>query len=446
MKILKKLRYYSRLLSAFVRKQQKIILLGIGVGIFVFYLSPKIYSFLPSKNLKKIGLVGRFSPTELPLEVQNLISSGLTQISSDGSAVPSLASSWMTENEGKEYKFALKENLFWQDKTPILAVDINYNFSDVTTTVLDEKTIQFKLKEPFSPFPTIVSKPVFKKGLLGAGAYRLKSALRRGQILEKIVLVPQDSSLPTLVYRFYPTEEAARIAFKLGEIDTIKMISQPAELDDWPEIKITNEVENCRYVAIFFNTQDEHLGDKSLRQALAYAIKKRWGPRAFNSINPDSWAYNPGVKPYNYDLENAKKLLAKSQEEREEESWIKEIELATVPSLLSMAEEIAKDWGSLGVETKVKVISVIPDDFQALLLAQEISPDPDQYTLWHSTQEMTNLSHYKNPKIDKLLEDGRRTLDKEKRKEIYLDFQRFIVEDTPAIFLFHPTLYTIERK
>ncbi len=34
----------------------------------------------------------------------------------------------------------------------------------------------------------------------------------------------------------------------------------------------------------------------------------------------------------------------------------------------------------------------------------------------------------------------------EEREKIYLDFQRFLVEDAPAAFLFHPTFYTISRK
>jgi peptide/nickel transport system substrate-binding protein len=98
----------------------------------------------------------------------------------------------------------------------------------------------------------------------------------------------------------------------------------------------------------------------------------------------------------------------------------------------------------LGIEVKIKIINSLGESFDALLVAQEIPPDPDQYSLWHSTQA-SNISHYKSPKLDKLLEDGRKTLDKEKRKEIYADFQRFLVEDTPAIFLFHPTLYTVSR-
>jgi peptide/nickel transport system substrate-binding protein len=204
-------------------------------------------------------------------------------------------------------------------------------------------------------------------------------------------------------------------------------------------------VKKDRYVAIFFNTEDQALSEKSFRQALAYAIKKPWPARAISPINPDSWAYNPEVKPYDYDLENARNLLAKTREEIPEDQQVKEIELATISSLLPVAEEIGRNWEELGITTHVKVLSSLDEGFQALLVTQEIPADPDQYTLWHSTQK-TNLSRYQNPKIDKLLEDGRRQLDQADRKQIYLDFQKAIVEETSAIFLFHPTLYTVERQ
>ncbi len=111
-----------------------------------------------------------------------------------------------------------------------------------------------------------------------------------------------------------------------------------------------------------------------------------------------------------------------------------------------LAETIAKDWENvLDVDVDVKIINSIEPDFQAILIAQEIPLDPDQHALWHSTQE-TNISHYQDLKIDKLLEDGRIISDLKKRKEIYQDFQKFLVEDTPAIFLSHPTTYTITRK
>lgn len=440
---IRKLRYWWRLLTAFWRKRKKLIIGGAIISFLFFLFSPRLLNYLLPKNTQKIGVVGRFSQEELPTEIQRLISDGLTSIMPDGEATPSLASSWEVKEEGKEYLFTLKDDASWQNGKPVLAKDINYNFNDVTYGVIEEKKIKFQLKEPFVPFPIVVSRPIFMKGLIGTGEYQVKSMSKNGQIVEKMVLIPaRDKSKPILVYHFYPTESAARTAFKLGEVQTLKEISNPGELETWQGVKVTSKIKFDRFIAIYFDTQSQHFGNKSLRQALAYAIQKNWEPRAFGSINPNSWAYNADVKPYNYDLENAKTLLKKAAEENGEA--LQSVELSTIPSLLSLAEEIKNDWQELGIEVKIKIINSLGESFDALLVAQEIPPDPDQYSLWHSTQ-VSNISHYKSPKLDKLLEDGRKTLDKEKRKEIYADFQRFLVEDTPAIFLFHPTLYTVSR-
>jgi peptide/nickel transport system substrate-binding protein len=219
----------------------------------------------------------------------------------------------------------------------------------------------------------------------------------------------------------------------------------PGELETWPPVEIASKIKSDRFVAIFFNTQDPKLGDKSTRQALAYALDKNWEPRAFNPINPRSWAYNPNVKAYRFDLAKARELLNKVNGGGEGMVELEEIELSTIPSLLAVAEEIKEDWEKLEIKVKIKILNSLDEPFEALLVTQEIPADPDQYFLWHSTQA-ANISHYKSPKLDKLLEDGRKELDQEKRKEIYQDFQRFLLEDLPAIFLFHPTVYTISRK
>ena len=439
----RKIRFSLRFLSAFWQKHKKLLIFSTLVGVLSFLFFLKFSKLFLTKKTERIGLVGRFTINELPLEIQTLISQGLTSLTPDDQVGPALATSWEINKEGKEYLFILKENVFWQDGKPVLAKDINYHFSDVTARALDDKRIKFELKEPFSPFPAIVSRPVFKKGLLGTGEYKVKRIKKNGQIVEKIVLIPTKNKAKShLIFRFYPTEEAARIAFKLGEIDLLRGISQIRELEKWEMVKIEPEVKFNRFVAVFFNTRNHHLANKSVRQALAYAIQKRWQPRALNSINPQSWAFNPTVKKYEFNLEKAKKLFKKGESEEE---VLKEIELATVPLLLQVAEEIKNDWEKLGITTKIKVISSLEEVSQALLISQEVAADPDQYVLWHSTQA-SNISHYKSPKIDKLLEDGRKTLDQKERKKIYHDFQRFLVEDSPAVFLFHPTLYTVSRK
>ena len=71
--------------------------------------------------------------------------------------------------------------------------------------------------------------------------------------------------------------------------------------------------------------------------------------------------------------------------------------------------------------------------------------DPDQYTLWHSRQP-TNITNYKNLRIDKLLEDGRQTSNQNDRKIIYNDFQKYLIDDMPAIFLYFPYTFSLTRN
>ena len=140
------------------------------------------------------------------------------------------------------------------------------------------------------------------------------------------------------------------------------------------------------------------------------------------------------------DPAKAKELLKKV--EKIPESVI----LSTVPAYSEIAEDIKKDWSAIGVDTKIIVSTELPSEYQIILIAQAIPSDPDQYNLWHSTQDTTNLSRLKNPRIDKLLEDGRKTSDYAVRFGIYSDFQKFLLEEAPAVFLFYPNSFNISRK
>lgn len=407
-------------------------------------LLPRLLAILPERQKTMVvGQVGRYTLENIPKPIQNLVSLGLTQVKEDGTASPSLAREWLIEENGKIYTFKLDTSRRWHDKKPVEAKDINYNFKDVETEILDSQTIKFKLKEPFSPFPLVVSKPIFKKGLIGLGDYQVKKIIRNGELLEMIDLQSRDHRKPHLKFRFYPTEASAKIALKLGEVDILEGIVNPAGFEVWPNIEIKPQTKLDRYLVIFFDTAKTILSEKKFRQALAYAIPKdNSQKRAFGPLSPLSWAYQADVKPYEFNLENAKKLLETVVEKEKKVS----LRLATSPSLLSEAEKIAKAWEELGIEVEIEPMEANLGNFEALLAIQEIPPDPDQYSLWHSRQEMANITHLNNPRIDQLLEEGRKTLDREKRKKTYFDFQRFLVEEVPVIFLYHPVTYEISRK
>ena len=245
-------------------------------------------------------------------------------------------------------------------------------------------------------------------------------------------------------YIFYPNQQAAQTAFKLGIVNSIESISETGDLKTWPNVNITESVQKDRFVAVLFNTQSPVFSGssgKNLRMALAYSIEKtRWVNRAIGPIPPESWAFNPDTKTFDQDIERAKTLLEKVEKIPES------LTLIALPSYLETAEEIKTDWENIGIKTNIQIQQEIPSEFDVLLIAQIIPLDPDQYSLWHSTQDQINLTRLKNPRIDKLLEDGRKSLDLDERRKIYFDFQKYLVEEVPAVFLYYPMTYTIDRK
>ncbi|KKU28681.1 MAG: Extracellular solute-binding protein family 5 [Candidatus Amesbacteria bacterium GW2011_GWA2_47_11b] len=435
----KQLRFGSRLLVAFLTKYYLAVILGAVLGSLVFVFSPKLLPYLPRyRPTQTIAVVGRYTLSEIPLSIQQKISLGLTTVSPSGQPVAGLAKSWEVDSTGKSYTFTLDSGLHWQNGSPIKAQDINYHFKDTDFVYPADDQIVVNLKEPYSPLPVVLSRPAFKTGLLGAGSYKVATLKKTGQTVNTLTLTPADSTsrLPRLRYYFYPTEAQARLAFKSGTVNFLEDIQDPADLAEWPSLRISPFGQKDRYIGIFLNTTQL---EKSLRQSLAYAIdKSHWQNRAYGPLSPTSWAYNPDVKPYDLDLVRAKQLLAKVGKKPDK------LLLTTLPIYLSVAEAVKSDWQALGIPTEVQVVPEIPAEFTALIIGQKIPTDPDQYSLWHSTQE-TNISHFNHPRADKLLEDGRKTLDTAARKTIYFDFQKFLSEELPVIFLYHPTTYFISR-
>lgn len=432
---MKTIRFYIRLLSTLIGRYRFLILFGFLSGVFFFFLFPKIINYLPkAKGTLKYGLVGRYKINEIPLSIQKLISIGLTDIDEKGLPKPAIATSWEITRENKSYIFKLRPDLTWHDKKMLTAKDINYNLNDVSVEVIDPITIKFNLEETFAPFLDVVSKPIFKKGFIGLGDHKVNKITQNGAFLETIVLESLLKDKPNIKYSFYPTEQSAKTALKLGEVNHLSGIINNTGFDEWRNIKVTAQNNHDRYVALFFNLNKPNFEDKLIRQGLAYALKKDYGDnRTISPISPTSWVYNDEVKPYNYDIEKAKKAIEKKFT----------LKLLTVSSLLPEAEKIKTEWEQIGLKVEIGSYTG-QEDFDVLLAIQEIPKDPDQYTLWHSTQA-GNITNFKNARIDKLLEDGRKILDREQRKQIYFDFQRYLLEDLPVIFLYYPISYDIER-
>jgi peptide/nickel transport system substrate-binding protein len=110
---------------------------------------------------------------------------------------------------------------------------------------------------------------------------------------------------------------------------------------------------------------------------------------------------------------------------------------------LALQDELRKH----GIDANVRALdwTIFLDEvrnqkFEAVILGWAMSVnEPDAYQVWHSSQaenKGSNMISYKNPRVDTILEEYRRTFDEAKRIELYREFQRLLNVEQPYTFLF----------
>lgn len=413
------------------------------ISFFVFKRQLVYFYQLPIWHPEIIGLQGRYNIDNLPNEITEKISLGLTTINENQKPIiSSLVKNLTIENDTKDYIFTLNEGINWSSGKKFTAYDINYQIPGVDITPITENTVKVTTNNDFSPLLSLLNKPLIKKNYDGLGDYSVSKITYQEGYIKSLVLKPKDKKQYIIKYRFYSNEQDVINAYKIGNVDQIKINSLPQEFNNWNKTKITKQIEtDQKYIAMFINTQK--ISSKQIRQALAYATPKTKdkNERCLGPISPTSWAYNPKVKEYNLNNTRAKELL-------------KEEQLTTLKItvndrlLLNLAEEIKNSWEkTLGFPVSINIENQINlENYDVLLTYGAITQDPDQYLFWHSTQTNTNITKLNNARIDKLLEEGRQQNDQIERKKIYQEFQTFLLEESPAIFLSYPTLYTITRS
>jgi len=268
-------KYTRALISGFIS--------GLILSITFLRIYPAI-SVLWLMPVNHIGIVGDYTPNSLPLFIQRKISMGLTNLTEDGSSIPGLATSWVASDSGKIFTFYLRKDLLWHNKKPVHASSVNYNIRGVTFTPIDQFTLRATLHNSYSPFPVLVSKPLFQSGLIGFGPYRVTNIQLNGDLVNYLRLTPvsqQHTQMNVLEYRFYHTESQAILAYKLGEIDMIDDLTSPYDLPSFINTAITNSVSFSRILTLFYNFDNTKLADKAFRQGLAYAIPNISGERAY---------------------------------------------------------------------------------------------------------------------------------------------------------------------
>ncbi len=439
------------LVKAYIKRWGKIILLSFLIGLGVFFLLQSfLFSFihqLTIDNKQTIGVVGSYTIDSLPSSFLSEVSRGLTKVDDKGDVKPDLATSWKILDSGKTYEVTLNTKERFTDGTPLTSKEIAVSFSDVKIDRPSDNRIVFHLRDPYAPFLITLSRPLFKSGFVGIGNYKIAHIKFNGSFIQSITLAPTRSGT-TEIYQFYPTDDALKIAYALGEVSIAKNLPnidfQNTSFTSFPNTQIEKSTNYTVLVTLFYNTQDKDLSDKKLRDALSYALPNEFkeGNRAYSPFPSTSWAYLL-TNAHNQDTTHSKLLLDASFGK---DSKLPSFTISTEPKYQELARELQKAWKTIGIETKIQVVTAVPSSFQMYLADFNVPKDPDQYSLWHSYQP-NNITHFNNSqRIDKLLEDGRKTIDKNERMKIYADFQKYLIDEQPATFLYFPYSYTLVRN
>lgn len=441
------------LIRAYVQKWGKAILGFFVLGLLVFFLLQTfLISFITkitSENKEVIGIDGTYTIDSLPLPILQLVSRGLTYVTPDGLPHPDAASSWQITDNGKTYIFHIKPGITFSDGTPLTSKDVNYNFSDVQVSRPDTSTIVYRLSEPYAPFLLSVSTPIFKNDFIGIGAYTVRAVSQNTGFIDSLTLVDRKNSGIQKVYQFYPTDDALKLAFALGEVSIAQNVNnlnfQKSSLATFANATITKSTDYQTLVTLFYNTTDKVLSDEGLRDALSYTMPDTFaeGVRAYSPLSPLSWAYQ-NTNQHTQDFAHAKLLLEASFGTNPKE--YPTLTISTLMKYMHIAKIVQANFAKIGIKSTIMVVNTVPSTFQVYLGDFQVPQDPDQYTLWHSYADNNITNYNKDVRIDKLLEDGRKTLDQSTRASIYADFQKYLINAQPATFLYFPYLYTVTRK
>lgn len=444
--IFKTLKLWILITFSLIKRNIKVLLLILVLASITFLLQTRFEVFYKN-NVIRIGLIGTYQEHDIPAEVTELLSQPLIKVEEDGHLKANLITGWDTNNDATEFRFKLKPGLVWADGTPIKSSEVSLHIPNTQISFPDDLTIQFNLTESFAPLPSLLTKPIFKTGtLIGTGPYKLKEVDKSRIFITKMILEPKDN-LPEVYIRFYPNEIVAVTGFNLGEVQVLMGLNNIKIFSNNPKVEVKGVEDFKKIVTILYQTKGTVLENRSLRQALSYIIPKVEGEiEANNPYPPKHWAKDPDSKKYLSNKDEAEEALKRAKSTLSQGQLKSEIILTATPNLEEVGRTVVDSWKSLGIDAKLRTESGIPQNFQALLITQSIPADPDQYSLWHTTQEKTNLSRYASKRTDKDLEDGRKIIAEEERKVKYLDFQRTLLEDAPAVFLYFPKYNVVYIK
>ncbi len=362
-------------------------------------------------------------------------------------------------------------------------------------TVVSPTEITWRMEEPFAPYLSfltetfIVPKHIlgeeadpneaaFNQAPIGTGAFKWGQR-QAGDHLELVANPDYHGEGPhieRLVFKYIPDMTVLYTQFRSGDIDLVGQAyitpDNYEEARTLPDREVTL-VPRSAVESIYLNQALPQFKDKAVREALYLAIDRQaiidilyYGVASQTEtfMPHQSWYYNPDLPAHEFDLARAASIL-------DEAGWkpgpdgirVKDgVRLSfknsttTGAHLREQAQQfIQQTFAQIGVEMVIENLpsAVMWGDFWVLSQFESamvgitylIGADPDVTNRFHTKAiaaqggRGSNNAQYSNPEVDRLLEEGARTFDPEKRRAIYYRVQEIVRDDLPFLPLF---LYT----
>ena len=438
--------------------------------------------------------------------VAGLIYNGLVKYDKDLKLIGDLAESWEILDKGLTIRFHLRKNVLWHDGQPFTSRDVLFTYRTMcdpkTPTayadpflqvkdarVLDDFTFQVHYEKPFAPALESWGLSVLPEHLL-KGKDIVKSPLSRHPVGTgpyifqnwesgaKITLQANPRYfegrpfIDRYVYRVIPDSATMFLELKSGTID--RMGLTPMQYTRQTETSYFKHYfkKYCylsfSYTYLGYNLKNPLFKDSRVRQAISCAIDKQelidvvhmgLGQIATGPYKPGTWVYNPQVKRYPFNQQQARELLSKAGWDDHDGDGV--IDRDGTPFQFTIltnignnerakcAEIIQYRLAQVGIRVKIRIIEwasfinqfINQRRFEAVILGWTIPQDPDLYDIWYSGKtkpEELNFISYSNVEVDGLLIKARNTFDQNERRNYYFRIQEILAEEQPCTFLYVP--------
>ncbi|OGC43828.1 hypothetical protein A2Y85_07415 [candidate division WOR-3 bacterium RBG_13_43_14] len=427
-------------------------------------------------------------------QIINCFSTGLFEFSDGVEVLPVLCNKYSMSPDGKQYDFTLRPDIKFQNGKPVGIDDIkqgiiralsgpNFNLFEMIEgseefiqtknskklgiEVLNRTTLRIKLSYPFIPllshFATNVADPFIDQDLpICAGPYQLvgfdpgKQAILRANQYYYHGRPPVDE----IHFIIESDEEKCYELFRKGELHvyrpsnlTLKRIikESPRSIQTIPELSIQYLCINCQKVP--FNQQ-------LVRQAICHAINKKGmidsllnneAVLANGIFTPSMQTYNSKLTGYRYDPKRARELLKQAGFPNGlPDTYLFDIS-DNVPAR-QRAEFVKENLARVGIKTEINPLSfsrLIEKSYEGRSILSfrgwiSDTGDPDNFIfpLFHSSSygRTGNTFFFSTPELDKDIDNARRIHNLIQRNMLYQRIESIILEQAPAVFLYHRLL------